>query len=171
MGWPLTRETLAYPGREWSDERGAELQSKLYALVEAFGDHAVEEIGLAPETACEFENVCREYCDYLLMYYLMTPLEIKPGHRSIRRFLGNYYPRTAVDANLDFIYHALNALPAFYAWLARAGLVRWTLVDALVEESRDWPWFRRRLLDYGEVKGRARARWCREFDYKAMPLG
>ncbi|HLG41946.1 MAG TPA: hypothetical protein VI643_01180, partial [Planctomycetota bacterium] len=170
-GWTLTRETLAYPGREWSDERGAELQAKLYALVEAFGDYGAEEFDMDAETACDFENVCREHCDYLLMYYLMTPLEVKPGQQVVRRFLGNYYPRTVVNPNLDFVFRSLSALPAFYAWLARAGLIRWSVVDAVVEECRDWPWFRQRLLEYAELRGRARSRWCREFDYKAMPVG
>jgi hypothetical protein len=171
LGWPLTRPDLKFQGKRWSDPAGAAAQDRLAAVVEAFGEHLIEEFEIDAGAASEFEGVCHAYCDFLLMYHLMSPVDVKPGHRAIRRFLGNYYPRTRLDANLDFVYRALSALPAFHVYLGRAGLAEGSLVDHVVRECRDWPWYRRRLLEHAELRGRARARWCAEYDYRALPVG
>jgi hypothetical protein len=171
LGMPVSRALLIYRLGGWSDEKGGEMLDRLYALCGSFGDYMEEILGVPASTVAEYERVCEAFCDYLLMYYLTTPLEVKPGQDSIRRFLGNYYPRTQVDANLDFVFHALSALPAFYAWLGRLGFVTWKVVDAIVDQCRDWQWFRHRLLEFHELKGFDRADWCRRYDYKSMPVG
>lgn len=169
-GHPLTRELIAYPGRKWDDEKGAVVQEKLYVLSESFGDHLLERCGAPFERVTDFEACVESFGDFLLMYYLMTPLEVKPGQDAIRRFLGNYYIRTYVDSNLDFVFTGLNALPAYFAFLARLGLTSPAMVEAAVRECRDWAWYKRRFEEYQGAAGRVRSLWCREFDYKELPV-
>jgi hypothetical protein len=168
-GRPLTREILAYPGRTWNDEKGALVQEKLYMLSEAFGDDLLERRGVTFDRVTDFEAVVESYSDFLLMYYLKTPLDVRPEHRAARRFLGNYYIRTFVDANIDFIYTGLAAIPAFYAYLVRLGLATRVQLAALLDECRDAFWYKRRFEEYQFAAGRGRTQWCREFDYKRMP--
>jgi hypothetical protein len=170
-GHRLTRELVAYPGQKWDDEKGAVVQEKLYMLSEAFGDYLIETLQVDPERVTDFEAVVESFGDFLLMYYMITPLDVKPGYQAIRRYLGNYYPRTFMDANIDTIYTALTALPAYYAYLCRLGLVNRRVAESVLAECADWPWYRRRFEEYQVVVGKARSRWCREFDYKSLPLG
>jgi len=170
-GQKMSRELVAYPGQKWDDEKGATVQEKLYMLSEAFGDYLLQHLEVDAERVTDFEAVVESFGDFLLMYYMMTPLDIKPGHHAVRRYLGNYYVRTFLDANLDTIYTAFSALPAYFAYLTRLGLVSRTIAESVIAECADWPWYRRRFEEYQVVCGQARARWCREMDYKAMPVG
>lgn len=170
-GRRLTRELIAYPGQKWDDEKGAIVQEKLYMLSEAFGDYLMDRLEVDPDRVTDFEAMVESFGDFLLMYYMMTPLDARPGHHAARRFLGNYYIRTFLDSTLDALYTGLTALPAYYAYLARLGFVSRKTAEAVLAECSDWPWYRRRFEEYQVVVGKARSRWCRELDYKSMPVG
>jgi hypothetical protein len=170
-GVRLTRQAIRYPARRWSEDRAALVQEKLYALSEAFGDYLLEELGVDRERVTDFEAIVESFGDWLLTGYLMTPPEVAPGHQAPRRFLGNFYPRAFLDATLDTVYLGLTALPAYYAWLTRLGLATRPTAEAVLSQCSDWPWYRRRFEEYETLSRAGRARWRREYDSEAMPVG
>jgi len=140
------------------------------AVEEAFFSFLVDVKDLSESEAGALEEGAHFFLQNYLIPYRGGNLFL-PERDTVRRFLGNWYPRKSMDPDMDEIDLLLVAVAALYAYLHHLGLTPRKKAEEIISECKDRDFYSYRLQGYWAAGGSNKYYdWVCEYDYEGYTL-
>lgn len=169
--WRACDFDLRVTGGETVERRRAEVRRAVEALAERFRGHLHHRFQIGLREARRYASWIVAYAgEFLLPFWNISPLHVRPWESPARAFLGNFVIRRYENCGMDDLIEGLHSLSAFYAFACRLGLAPRFLAEPVIDSCREWPFFEKRLADYLALAGGdGWIEWTMQYDYEQVP--